>query len=561
MAKSNDFIGSVNEMLDIVDRAVSTGDFSHLSSQMKDAAKPFTDALSGVNWNDEEFLRRNAQNAARRQRYTSASQTDGVGSRTYNGGHMSGRGNAFYGNYTAGKTYGNYSYGRNNGQRRYDPDAYARSQNAQMRQQTWTNPGEENEYFGPVQGSIKSNVMKWMGLAGIIFFGLMSAIMSLILTVTGMDATAMLLLIFNLAITFGFGVLFNKGRRRVKKVKHFSNFRRVLEKNKYAEVSVLARSVDQSEAATVRELTELIEEGKFKQGHFDEKKKTFIASDELYAQYLATEQSARELRRQQRAEQNKSGAIPSDVQEVLDKGENYINRIREANDNIPGEDVSNKLFEMEKIVTRIFDEVRKNPGLAEKLSMFMDYYLPTTMKLLGAYERLDAQQIQGENVRNAKHEIEGSLDTVNEAFEKLLDSFFAETAMDVSTDIEVMKNMMKQDGLTDDHFTSMRRKSGWADIAGDPTLRDKEDAVFGRKPAEMQADKPRKAAAPKPDAAPQLEAVKPVETVDMPGEPEQLLKPDPVNLTHINYEIEPESDPEMEDEEGGIKLVFGNDIE
>ena len=121
--------------------------------------------------------------------------------------------------------------------------------------------------------------------------------------------------------------------------------------------------------------------------------------------------------------------------------------------------------------------------------------------------------------------------------------------------------MMKQDGLTDDHFTSMRRKSGWADIAGDPTLRDKEDAVFGRKPAEMQADKPRKAAAPKTDAAPQLETVKPVETVDMPGEPEQLLKPDPVNLTHINYEIEPESDPEMEDEEGGIKLVFGNDIE
>ena len=216
---------------------------------------------------------------------------------------------------------------------------------------------------------------------------------------------------------------------------------------------------------------------------------------------------------------------------------------------------------MEKIVTRIFAEVRKNPGLAEKLSMFMDYYLPTTMKLLTAYERLDAQEIQGENVKSAKREIEGSLDTVNEAFEKLLDSFFADTAMDVATDIEVMKSMMKQDGLTEDNFSSMRRKTGWADIAGDPTLREKEDAALGRKRPEMQADKPAKKAQVNAPAEPELEAVKPVESVEVPEEPEQVLRPDPISMVHTDYEIEPESDPEMEDEEGGIKLVFGNDIE
>ena len=557
MANTNDFIGSVNEMLDIVDRAVSTGDFRNLSGQMKDAAKPFADALNGVNWNDEEFLRRNAQNAARRRRYTSASQMDGVGSRTYNGGHMSGRGNAFYGNYSAGRT-----AAQNRTNRGYDPAAYACSQNAQMRRQNAVNPGAENELFGPVPGSIKSNVMKWMGLAGTVFFGMLSAIMALVTTASGFDPTAIMLLIFNLAFTFGFGFLFSRGRRRLKKVQHFSNYRRLLEKNKYASVRDLARSVGQPEADTVKELDELTIEGKFKQGHFDEQKKTFIASDELYSQYLATEQNARELRRQQRAEQNKSGAIPSEVQEVLDKGENYINRIREANDNIPGEEVSNKLSEMEKIVTRIFDEVRKNPGLADKLSMFMDYYLPTTMKLLTAYEKLDAQDVQGENVRNAKREIEGSLDTVNDAFEKLLDSFFAETAMDVTTDIEVMKTMMKQDGLTEDSFSSMRRKQGWADIASDPTLKEKEDSVLGRKPAEMKADPPKTARPAKAPAEPELEAVKPVTDVDAAvQEPEPALKPDPVHMVRNDYEIEPESDPEMEDEEGGIKLVFGSDIE
>ena len=555
MANSNDFIGSVNEMLDIVDRAVSTGDFSNLSGQMKEAAKPFTDCISGVNWNDEEFLKRNAQNAARRKRYTSASQMEGVGSRSYNGGHMSGRGNAFYGNYSSGRTYAQ------NRQQKYDPEAYARRQNAQMRQANRVDPGAENEYFGAVNGTIKSSLMKWFGLAGTIWFGFLSVIFAAMAASGELVGPALVFMAFNLAITFGLGVVFNKGRKRIKSVKHFSNYRKVLEKNKYASVRDLARSVGQSEEATVKELDQLTTLGKFKQGHFDEQKKTFIASDDLYAQYLATEQNARELRRQERAKQNRSDAIPEDVQEVLDKGENYINRIREANDNIPGEDVSNKLFEMEKIVTRIFAEVRKNPGLAEKLSMFMDYYLPTTMKLLTAYERLDAQEIQGENVKSAKREIEGSLDTVNEAFEKLLDSFFAETAMDVATDIEVMKSMMKQDGLTEDNFSSMRRKTGWADIAGDPTLREKEDAALGRKRPEMQADKPAKKAQVNAPAEPELEAVKPVESVEVPEEPEQVLRPDPISMVHTDYEIEPESDPEMEDEEGGIKLVFGNDIE
>lgn len=80
----------------------------------------------------------------------------------------------------------------------------------------------------------------------------------------------------------------------------------------------------------------------------------------------------------------------------------------------------------------------------------MDYYLPTTMKLLEAYEELDAQPVQGENIISSKKEIEDTIDTLNIAFEKLLDSLFQDTAWDVSSDISVLHTMLAQEGLTED---------------------------------------------------------------------------------------------------------------
>ena len=145
-----------------------------------------------------------------------------------------------------------------------------------------------------------------------------------------------------------------------------------------------------------------------------------------------------------------------EVRELLDKGNEYIRMIREANDRIPGEEVTAKLDRMEMIVRKIFEEVRKRPELAGSLNMFMNYYLPTTTKLINAYEQMAGNPVQGENITAAKREIENSLDTICDAYETLLDSFFRDTAMDVSSDINVMKMMMKQDGLTADDFTKMQ---------------------------------------------------------------------------------------------------------
>ena len=137
---------------------------------------------------------------------------------------------------------------------------------------------------------------------------------------------------------------------------------------------------------------------------------------------------------------------------MIETGESYVSYVRSCNDAIPGEEFSAKLDKMEHLIGRIFEELRKNPETASELEKMMDYYLPTTAKLLGAYCELDAQPGNGENVSRTKKEIEDAIDTLNAAFEKLLDSLFEERAWDISSDISVLHTMLAQEGLTKNDF-------------------------------------------------------------------------------------------------------------
>ena len=160
---------------------------------------------------------------------------------------------------------------------------------------------------------------------------------------------------------------------------------------------------------------------------------------------------------QQETEQQKQ--ISPEVQEVLDKGEAYIQKIHASNDAIPGEEISVKIAKMEQIVEQIFQRAEEHPEIIPDLKKMMDYYLPMTVKLLNAYEEMDSQPVQGENITSSKKEIEETIDTLNVAFEKLLDSIFEDTAMDVSSDISVLNTVLAQEGLTEDELTRMRKEA------------------------------------------------------------------------------------------------------
>ena len=101
----------------------------------------------------------------------------------------------------------------------------------------------------------------------------------------------------------------------------------------------------------------------------------------------------------------------------------------------------------------------QHPEIVPDLKRLMDYYLPMTVKLLTAYAEMDAQPVQGETIQASKREIEDTLDTLNLAFEKLLDSVFKETAMDVSSDISVLNTLLAREGLAEDELTKLQKQN------------------------------------------------------------------------------------------------------
>ena len=133
-----------------------------------------------------------------------------------------------------------------------------------------------------------------------------------------------------------------------------------------------------------------------------------------------------------------------------DQYKKILDELRRVNDAIPDEEMSDKISRLEAVSAKIFEQAKSDPDKLPQMRKFMDYYLPTSLKLLNTYAELDNQGVEGENISESKRRIEQTMDTLVKAFENQLDRLFASDALDVSTDIDVMQNMLRADGLTDD---------------------------------------------------------------------------------------------------------------
>lgn len=138
-----------------------------------------------------------------------------------------------------------------------------------------------------------------------------------------------------------------------------------------------------------------------------------------------------------------------EVDRIIDEGYESLRKLREANDRIPDQVMSERISRMENASADIFAYITDHPDQAPQIRRFMNYYLPTTLKLLENYEKLSRQRVKGQNVRKTMFEIEGIMETIAAAFEKQLDSLFSSDAMDISADISVMETVLRQEGLAD----------------------------------------------------------------------------------------------------------------
>lgn len=184
------------------------------------------------------------------------------------------------------------------------------------------------------------------------------------------------------------------------------------------------------------------------QGYFGKNNEVIFLSSRQYLDYKDNYAAYNRYYEKLIEEYRRVGERPEEIQQLLDTGEDYIKKIHDDNDIIKDKTISDKLDEMERIVTVIFREVDIDPTNANKMGLLLTYYLPTTEKLLQTYIDLDEKKIQGQNIAKAKSEIVSSLDTTNKAYQRVLDSFFASREMDVSSDIAAMTAVMQQEGIS-----------------------------------------------------------------------------------------------------------------
>ena len=147
---------------------------------------------------------------------------------------------------------------------------------------------------------------------------------------------------------------------------------------------------------------------------------------------------------------------------AIAEGDAAIKAMRALNDRIQDETISGQIDRLEEVSGKIFDCVKADPKKLPQIRKFMNYYLPTTLKLLNAYDRMSSQGVEGQNISGTMERVESMMSTIVTAFERQLDSLFGDQALDISTDITVLDNMMAREGLSDDpiHRTQAKPDDG-----------------------------------------------------------------------------------------------------
>lgn len=303
-----------------------------------------------------------------------------------------------------------------------------------------------------------------------------------------------------LALTLFNVYLIKAGSDQRKLSRAFNKYGKILGRAEYFAISDLAMAAGERSETILSNIKKMIDKDYLPTARIDNAETTVMLSERAYAQYLQAEKARQErefannrntLSSAAKVNSNDSikaenteGVTDPQARAVINEGKTYIAAIQRLNDAIPGDEMSAKIYQLETIMRKIFTQVENDPGCADDLKKFMNYYLPTTIKLLEAYADLDKQPEVGNNITQTKKEIEDAIDVINEAFENLLDSLFQDMAWDISSDISVMKTMMAQDGLTEDALSQIQ--NGQAQTFGGGAY---QTAPAGEQAQEGESDK------------------------------------------------------------------------
>ena len=306
------------------------------------------------------------------------------------------------------------------------------------------NPGL---YSGPAEIAVGAVGLGIFGVAGIglgvtTFLGAMASNLAI--------ASATIFVPFTIisAILFGKGI-FSSGRAR--RIKQYSQ---IWMGKQYVTIDDLESKVHWNRKKIMRDIHFLTKRDLIIGGQLDEGETCLLLTDQSRSQYENAMDAKRlreeeEARKRELEEAMKSASFEQkEIYRIKKEGQEYLKQLADIKVKIRSSEVVAKIAHMEVLAARIFVCASEHPESISRTDKLFKYYFPSVMKLLNVYGDMEKQPIQGENIQKSRKEIEESLDTINQALEKLFDEMFQDVAMDISSDIQVLEVMLKQDGLT-----------------------------------------------------------------------------------------------------------------
>lgn len=179
-----------------------------------------------------------------------------------------------------------------------------------------------------------------------------------------------------------------------------------------------------------------------------------------------------------------------DVDALLEKGRAMIMEIREENKKIPDTSLTSKLNQLENQCAEIFRAVYDKPAKASQIRKFMDYYLPTTLKMVKGYRVLGERNVAGEDAAAARRRIDDALGVVLKGCQKMLDNLYRDDVLDITTDIDVLEQMLRRDGLTESELekaAAQAREAARIDAEATRVARERAQAEAAAHKAEQEA--------------------------------------------------------------------------
>ena len=153
-----------------------------------------------------------------------------------------------------------------------------------------------------------------------------------------------------------------------------------------------------------------------------------------------------------------------ELDKMLKDGRLALSEMRRLDENIADPGVSADIVRLSQVSEKIFQAVKEDPAKLPQIRKFMDYYLPTTLKLLNAYDRMSGAGVSGENIDGTKTKVEDMMQTIVRAFEKQLDGLYGADALDISADIKVMETLLAREGLTEPEMKADAVQTDGTDI-------------------------------------------------------------------------------------------------